>query len=300
MILVTGGNGFIGRSVCAVLRASGRSVVAVDRVGAPESQEVFSYSADINDRRELEIIFKAHRFGCVIHLAALLPTASRSDPEECTRVNILGSQSVLETAVKFGVPRVVYASSASVYGTRPPQEIATEGGPVTPVELYGAAKRYVEILGGSYRGRGVEFVALRVATVVGVGSGSKTSAWRSAIFEKLGQLERDEVYIPYRPEEAMPLLHVEDAARMFAAVAEAKAVAFPVYNTPCESWSFADLRTAIERTDRHLLVALGHERVTGLPRAVNGERFLQEFGVSPVPLKERLRSAVQPTAQAIR
>ena len=96
----------------------------------------------------------------------------------------------------------------------------------------------------------------------------------------------------------MPLLDVEDAAHMLAVLAEAKVVSFPVYNTPCESWSFGDLRRAIERLDVHLMVALGDQRVTGIPRAVSGERFLKEFGVTPVPLKEHLRRAAHTTVQA--
>ena len=103
-----------------------------------------------------------------------------------TQVNVEGSVNLLEMARRFGVPRVVFGSSFSVYGTCAAEQIVSEKDRAAPEDLYGAAKLYVEQLGEAYRQcHGLEFVSLRIGRVVGPESRSTSSAWRSEIFEFL-------------------------------------------------------------------------------------------------------------------
>lgn len=298
MILVTGGHGFIGRHVCSVLSAHGKNVIALDRTslgGSTGKPTYRSLECDITDKDHVEQIFQQHSFATVVHLASILNTASRKNPLDATQVNIVGSLNILEAARKFHVPKVIYGSSISVYGSKPfeSQDGILETEPAAPEDVYGAAKRYVEIVGDAYRQQfGIQFIALRISSVIGPGAASTTSPWRSDIFEKLGLPHKAEVAIPYRNDEALPLVYVEDVADMFERLADREA-SFAIYNTPSETWTLNELATYVESLDKNIRLIFGRSRISGIPRVVNGQQFITEFGYAPMTIKERLRHAVR-------
>jgi len=299
LTLVTGGSGFIGRHVCSNLAARGASVIALDRRslnGSACEPAYLSLECDITDRDHVEQIFRRHSFTAIIHLASILNTASRENPLNATQVNIVGSLNVLEAARKFRVPRVIYGSSISVYGSKPDQsrDGVLEIEPAAPGDVYGAAKRYVEIVGEVYCQRfGIQFIALRISSVVGPGAVNTASLWRSEIFEKLGLPHRAEVTIPYRSDETLPLVYVEDVADMFERLVAAEQAAFTIYNTPAETWMLNELAAYVESLDKNVQIAFGQSRVSGIPRVVNGRRFVTEFGYTHVSIKERLQRAAR-------
>jgi UDP-glucose 4-epimerase len=299
LLLVTGGKGFVGRYVCAVLSAHGKNVVALDRKDLPVPADKPAYltmECDIRDKDHVEQIFRQHSFTTVVHLASLLNTASRKNPLDATQVNIVGSLNVLEAARKFRVPKVIYGSSISVYGSKPGQDrdgvLETE--PAAPEDVYGAAKRYVEIVGEVYRQQfGVKFIALRISSVIGPGAINTASPWRVDLFEKLGLPYNNEVAIPYRNDEALPLVYVEDVADMLERLVDKEQTSFTVYNTPSETWPLDELARYVESLDENIRVTFGQSSVSGIPRAINGQRFVSEFRYTTMSLKERLRRAAQ-------
>src|SRR5215471_20703893 len=168
LTLVTGAGGFIGRGVVSRFKARGCQVLGVD-CGHPGDADDVQH-VDIADQRQLEAIFESRAIRRVVHLASVLPTASKIDPQRATQVNIGGSLNVFEMARRFAVERVVYASSISVYGTRG-NHAAMESDAIAPSDLYGLAKGYVEMLGEGYQQvHGISFASLRIATVVGPGA----------------------------------------------------------------------------------------------------------------------------------
>lgn len=299
LILVTGGNGFIGRYVCSVLSAHGKNVVALDRKGLSGSTGKTTYlsvKCDISDKDHVEQIFRQHSFTTIVHLASLLNTASRESPLDATLINIGGSLNILEAARKFRVPRVIYGSSISVYGSKSGRgwDAILETESAVPEDIYGATKRYVEILGDAYRQQfGVQFISLRISSVIGPGAVNTSSPWRSDIFEKLGLPHEAEVSIPYKKDEALPLVYVKDVADMFECLVDAEQVIFSIYNTPSETWTLNELAGYIESIDKNIRIAFGRSGVSGIPRAINGQRFATEFGYTPILLKEHLRRAAQ-------
>ena|ERR1700680_2870824 len=107
-VLVAGGRGFIGRSVCALLEQEGYRVLSVDRVQdhAPHSSSACSHRnlrCDLADSARLRKLFARESVDGIIHLAAVLPTAAQREPLLTTRVNIGGSVNLLEMARQFGV-----------------------------------------------------------------------------------------------------------------------------------------------------------------------------------------------------
>jgi len=249
---------------------------------------------DIRDKDQVEQIFQEYSLTTVVHLAAILNTASRKNPSEASQVNIVGSLNILEAARKFCVPRILYGSSISVYGTKPGmnREGVSEIEPAAPEDVYGAAKRYIEIVGETFHQQfGMQFIALRIASVVGPGAVNTSSPWRSEVFGKLRVSNNAEIALPYRNDKALPLVYVEDVATMFESLIDTEQPALTVYNTPSETWTLQELATYIQSLNKNMKITFGQLQVQGIPKVINGQQFVTEFGYPSLSIRERLRRA---------
>lgn len=288
--MVTGGRGFLGRSLGKLLQRQRYRLISLDV--APLTAGSDEILCDIEDRAELRKLFELERIDAIVHLAAILPTAAQREPRLATGVNVQGSVNLLELAREFHVRRFIFGSSVSVYGTCPPDQMVRETDPAAPVDLYGAAKFYVEQLGAAYqKACGLEFVSLRIGRVVGPGARSATSAWRSEIFDRLGTAGSAAIEIPYADSERVLLVHVEDVASMLLSLFEVKHPAHELYNAASESVIVGELRSEVERLHAAVRVKLGGQPVVGNPRRLDWSRLAQEFGFSTVPIFEQLRAA---------
>jgi nucleoside-diphosphate-sugar epimerase len=305
-VLVTGGRGFLGRAVGNLLRREGYDFVSLDQANVPQalpstgsgqaSPANTGHSAeltcDITDDQALQSLFEKRPVQAIVHRAAILPTAAQLEPVRATHVNVHGSLNLLEVARRFGVRRFIFGSSVSIYGSCRREQAISEQDRAAPEDLYGAAKLYVEQLGQAYRERhGLDFVSLRIVRVVGPGANSKTSAWRSEIFEKLNAKEPTEISIPYAGSERVLLAHVEDVARMIAALLRPKQFEHFVYNSPCESLPVDELKREIERLNPNVRVRSGDSLVTGNPFRLDTARFESEFGFQQKSIFEHFRNA---------
>jgi UDP-glucuronate 4-epimerase len=181
-ILVTGAAGFIGSHLSHRLLARGDDVVGVDNlndyydVGLKEARLVrlsqqagFSFRrADIADRAAMADLFGAHKFDCVVNLAAQAGVRySLVNPQAYIDANVTGFINILE-GVRHHGGSLVYASSSSVYGgnTRLPFRETDSVG--HPVSLYAATKRANELMAHAYSHLfGVRATGLRFFTVYG-------------------------------------------------------------------------------------------------------------------------------------
>lgn len=290
-VLVTGGRGFIGRAAAKLLRRSGFRVVSLDRNGVePADGELCGQvQCDLADASQLERVFEKEAIRGIIHLAAILPTSALRNPLLATQVNIHGSVNLLEMARQFGVERVVFGSSLSIYGTYAAEHTVSELDRASPEDLYGAAKLYVEQLGQGYRDcHGLDFVSLRIGRVVGPGAQSVSSPWRSEIFELLKANHPAEIRLPYGPTERILVLHVDEVAAMLLALLRASRPGHSLYNAPCQSVVVGDLKRFVESLNSNVTVSLGDARAAGNPQALDCSRFQGEFNVETVPIFERL------------
>jgi nucleoside-diphosphate-sugar epimerase len=295
-VLVTGGCGFIGRSVCRLLQRKGYRALALDQsvsanalaAGRPWRE----IQCDICDPAQLQRVFAAEKIGGIVHLAAILPTAAQRDPWRATQVNLVGSLNLLEMARQYAVRRFVFGSSLSVYGSYPADERVAETHRAAPQDLYGAAKIYIEQLGAACRTHhGLEFVTLRIGRVVGPGARSLTSAWRSQIFEELQSSQPTEILLPYVSSERILLVHVEDVAKMLVTLLHAPTTVHLLYNACCESVLVSDLQREVQSLNPNIQIKLGCEAVVGNPRLLDATRFQQEFHFQTLPIFEQLRNA---------
>lgn len=172
--LVTGGAGYIGSHVVEELLASGREVVVLDDFSAGLQERLVPgvpvVTASVLDRAAVEGALREHRIDGVIHLAARKAAGESVDiPLYYYRENVDGILTVLEAMHAVGVTRLVYSSSAAVYGT-PPENPVHESSPLHPESPYGETKVVGEwMAAASGVAWGLSWVALRYFNVAGAG-----------------------------------------------------------------------------------------------------------------------------------
>ncbi|UVI31537.1 UDP-glucose 4-epimerase GalE [Paenibacillus spongiae] len=154
-VLITGGAGYIGSHTCVELLQAGYDIVVLDNFSnsSPESlrrvseitgREFPVYAVDLLNRDELERVFSNHAFQGVIHLAGLKAVGeSVSSPMHYYYSNMTSTFHLCETMRKYGVHRMVFSSSATVYGL-PGSVPITETFPVGATNPYGRTKQMIE------------------------------------------------------------------------------------------------------------------------------------------------------------
>lgn len=145
-ILVTGGAGFIGSHVVRLLLNDNHQVVVLDNLKNGKKENVDKRAqlivADIADSEKCQQALEG--VDAVIHMAALIIVPeSVKDPILYSKNNVLGTVSFLESMRKAGVKKIIFSSSACVYGT-PDKLPILEDAPIHPDNPYGATKAAVE------------------------------------------------------------------------------------------------------------------------------------------------------------
>ena len=164
-ILVTGGAGFIGSHLCERLIDLGSKVICIDNFdsfydplvkednisGIADSKYFKLYRSDITNLDQIEKIFSENRIDMVIHLAARAGVRpSIQSPLLYERVNILGTMNILECCKKYKIPKLIFASSSSVYGGNKKLPFSEEDNVDHPVSPYAATKKAGELICYTY------------------------------------------------------------------------------------------------------------------------------------------------------
>lgn len=159
-ILVTGGAGFIGAHLSKKLLERGDQVVILDnfndyydpslkedRIKTILKKQKFKlYRGDIRDEKLLEKIFKKEKIDKIVHLAAMAGVRySLLHPKLYYEVNVLGTQNMLDMAVKYDVKNFVYASSSSVYGNNKKLPFSESDNVDSQISPYAASKKANEL-----------------------------------------------------------------------------------------------------------------------------------------------------------
>ena len=189
-ILVTGGAGFIGSHLVRQLMDAGDEAISLDNLstGLRENlpKEARLEVMDIHDDR-VEDLFRREHFDGVVHLAGqTLVSSSIEDPKNDMFQNIDGTVRILECCRKYGVPRVIFSSSAAVYGDVEEKDLPiTEDHSAEPLSFYGLTKLTVEkYLALYHRIFGIHYMALRFANVYGERQGDGGEGGVISIFAK--------------------------------------------------------------------------------------------------------------------
>lgn len=172
-ILVTGGAGYIGSHMVWALLDAGHDVVVVDRLStgfrwavAPKAR---FYLGDVGDRLVLEQVFAENPIDAIIHFAgSIVVPESVSNPLDYYDNNTGNSRVLIQAAVKTGISRLIFSSTAAVYGTPDRNEPVCETVTPRPENPYGSSKLMTEImLQDTARAHDFRYVALRYFNVAG-------------------------------------------------------------------------------------------------------------------------------------
>tara|TARA_R110001599_G_scaffold171353_1_gene362345 strand:- start:371611 stop:372582 length:972 start_codon:yes stop_codon:yes gene_type:complete len=222
-VLVIGGAGFIGSHIIdSLLETSVREILVFDNfsrgsLGNLENAlsdsrcQIYSHGGDI---RDLDVLDDAMRgVDCVIHLAAMWLLHCRDFPRTAFEVNIAGTFNVLEACVRHKVQKLVYSSSASVYGNAIAEPME-ESHPFNNRNFYGATKISGEAMCRAFCERfGLSFVGLRYMNVYGPRQ-DQLGAYTGVIPTFLNQIDAEEPPVIHGDgSQSFDFIHVQDVAR---------------------------------------------------------------------------------------
>lgn len=186
-IMVTGGAGFIGSNIVDRMLSLGHEVAIIDNLSTGKSlnlnREAKLFKIDILNNEILEKIFYEFKPEICIHHAAQTDVQSsiKSPYFDCSS-NILGSINILNSCIKNDVKKIIYSSSAAVYGT-PIYLPIDENHPLNPISFYGISKltpeNYIKIYSELY---GLKYTIFRYSNVYGIRQNCKGEGGVIAIF----------------------------------------------------------------------------------------------------------------------
>jgi len=185
-ILVTGGAGFIGSSLSDKLVALGHKVSIIDNLSTGKIENVNDkaklYIANIEDKN-ISKIFESQKFDIVYHLAAQIDVQeSINNPVYDADVNILGTINILENSRRHGVRKIIYSSSAAIYG-EPEYLGIDEKHKSNPISYYGISKyvpeNYIKTYSKLWK---IDYSILRYANVYGIRQDPKGEGGVISIF----------------------------------------------------------------------------------------------------------------------
>jgi len=171
-ILVTGGAGYIGAHMAGMLIEAGFNVIVFDDLStgvkpwvAPKAKFI---KGDLCDSSDCRKIFKDNRIDAVMHFAAkIVVPESVGKPVMYYRNNVGGTLNLLWAMQEHQVRRIVFSSTAAVYG-EPKRVPITEKDPVMPMNPYGNSKYFIEqILRDMARANAIDYICLRYFNVAG-------------------------------------------------------------------------------------------------------------------------------------
>lgn len=252
--LVTGGAGFIGSNIVKELLERKEKVRVLDNYSTGKRENLFPFRNDPNlevfegDLRSFHIVRDAVKgVDFVLHQGAL-PSVPRSikDPITTNDVNINGTLNILEASKEFGVKRVVFASSSSVYGN---SEVMpkVETMPVAPMSPYSLSKyageRYCQVY---YQLYGLETVCLRYFNVFGPNQ-DPTSQYSAVIPKFITLLKQDKRPVIYGDgSQSRDFTYISNNVEANILACSAKNVAGEVINIACgERYTLIELVNAI-------------------------------------------------------
>ena len=234
-VLVTGGAGFIGSHIVKLLVKKGFEVVVYDNLTRSSSDHLDSKAkfirGDILDKEDL--IKALEGVDGVIHMASLIEVSeSVKDPEMFAKNNVLGSVTLLEAMRETKVKKIIFSSTASVYGDKPSSLPITEDSKVLAANPYGASKVAVENFLYSYHFNfGFDVVSLRYFNAYGPGEMHDPETHAVPNFIKAA-LTNEPIPLYWKGEQVRDFIYVDDLAEAHIAVLDLEG--FNVFNVGTE------------------------------------------------------------------
>ncbi len=310
-VLVTGGTGCIGswvvrnlvqEDVPVVVLTTGRRFERLKLIlSDAEFDRITVVTGDVSDVGLLESAARRHGVNRIIHLAGMQLPFCAADPVRGAQVNVAGTITIFELARRLGIERVVYASSAAVYGPKSHYREATlaADAPFFPTSHYGVFKVANEQGAGVYwQNDGISSIGLRPHSVYGPGreQGMTSKPTVAMIAAAAGR--------PYHVGFGgrYQFQFTDDTARAFLRASRAPFQGAAVYNV---GGSTVGVDEIVERIEANAPDARGRitfdDRPLPLPEAFDGRPIVEALGTwTETPLDEGVRRTLDCYRAALR
>lgn len=297
--LVTGGAGFIGSHIAEKLVDLGQDVTIVDDLSTGRLENLQPFKDKVRfikgDIRDYTVMAEATQgIDVVFHEAAVASvTKSVEDPIETDSINVGGTVTVLQAAKENGVKKLVFASSAAIYGDDPelPKNESMQPKPLSPYAFHKlAGEYYCNLFHQLY---GLSCVALRYFNVFGPRQ-DPSSPYSGVISIFLDRFKNDAEYTIYGDgQQSRDFIYIEDIVRANLAAAETDFDYVPVINAACnQSTTLLDLVKNFKDISHSSREAkFGPERVGDIKHSLaDNSRLRALLKVTPeVPFADGLR-----------
>ena len=304
--LVTGAHGFIGAWVVKRLLANDARVVIFDQSSDPrrlrlimnddEIARATLITGDITEADVLSPIIKKFGVTHLVHLAGLQVPICKANPRLGALVSVVGTINVFEAARLAGdsIQKVVYASSAAVFGMMEEERPLTERDAANPATHYGAFKRCNEDNARVYfLDHGVNSVGLRPLTIYGVGrdfglTSDPTKAMKATVVGRPFHM---------RFGGRTDFQYVADTADIFIRAATSDLVGAHVFNLHGETVHVADIVAEIERVWPDTTITFADEPLA-IPTEMDASAIRAALGELPsTPLASGIRATIERFAE---
>ena len=250
---MTGGAGFIGTHLCKHLHDSGHQIISLDcnHIG---DKPWGCVNADIRDSLELDGI------DIIVHLAAQISVPiSIEHPDETLSVNVDGTSSIISAAESSGVKRILFASSAAVYGDSDQVPVSEEA-PLTPQSPYAVSKIIGEEL---LRRSEIESCSLRFFNVYGPNQSAEGGYAAVIPAFKKAIAEGKECTIFGDGTQIRDFIHIDDLVRIIGLAIAAEKLPLELNIASGEATSLLDLIEILGESNPDLAPPAFHEERAG-------------------------------------
>lgn len=237
-VLILGGAGFIGSHIADIFSQNEYKCIIVDNLSKGSLKNIESvknkkfYNIDICDKKDLKEVFEKHNIELVYHEAAQISvTESIKDPSFDAKQNIIGLINVLDLCVEYKVKKIIFASSAAVYGI-PESDISKESDNLCALSFYGLTKKtgeeYIRLYHDIF---GLNYVIFRYSNVFGPRQSVEGEAGVVAIFSD-NMINGKDIYIDGDGLQTRDFIYVKDVAyaNYIAGIEEVKNDTFNLSN----------------------------------------------------------------------
>lgn len=248
-ILLTGAAGQVGTDLLPLLEAQGHRVVAFDMKGRPADcpAGVEWIRGDVTLEADVFGAVKQHKPDRILHFAAILSATGEHIPHAAWRVNMRGTENVLEAARLFDVEQVFFTSTIAAFGPGLPNPVGDEVS-MRPTTMYGVTKVAGELLGAYYQQKfGLDFRGVRFPGLINAGiPGGGTSDY--ALFMFIEGLRSGSYACFVKPESRIPFMYMPDALRAVVELSDAPRASLQrcIYNIAAMSPTAAEIAAAAE------------------------------------------------------
>lgn len=303
-VLVTGGSGLFGRKTCIhLLRDKNvKTVVSMDIVpprdwflkAIEEYKDKFHYvRGDVSQIEDFLSVMKTYGINRLVNWAFFMGEQIDKNPRMAIKINALGMSNAFEAARLMGVPRVVYASSETVYGPQDEygEREVTEDDRLMPSHSYALCKRLAEVTAAQFHEQyGINFTALRPTIGFGYGAYFPPGAREFSDLVSLAAVGKPAIFEADGTHLISPV-SADDLAAFTRILLHAESSPHPAYNVGGPPASMRDIAKAVLKYIPDARIEFGKQAPTtggrrGLPWLVSTAIAKEDFGFSCMPLEE--------------